>query len=114
LASGQMIYIKPKDLNKALTLINQFEFHVLDESPTKLLLKEGSCQKGFSPYSETYLTMFLSSIFKNIYDVINKINSEKSTVFSWVGDKDFLESLNLKISDFGNNHNSYELIIKEI
>lgn len=114
LASGQMIYIKPNDFKKAIELIKHFEFHILDENPTKLILKEGSCQTGFSPYSETYLTMFLSSIFKNIYELINAINSEKSIVVSWVGDKDFLSSKNLKLTEFGNNHNSFELITNEI
>ena len=114
LASGQMIYINPNNYSKALELILNFPYHVLaaDEDKSNIYYKEGSCQSGYYPYSETYLTMFLSSIYVHLFRLFqnNNLEIEQSTAYTWIGDKAFLESKELMITDFGKNSKSFQLL----
>jgi len=116
LASGQMLFINPFDVEKAITLINNYRYNVLlskDSNKEKTYLKEGSCQTGYFPYSSTYLIQFLSAIFPNLKSHIIDGNMN-STAYTWIGDKDLLGSLNLEITDFATSKSSYELIINPI
>lgn len=97
LASGQMMYITPNKFTEAKVLLNEYPFHVIEDGD-ELFLKEGSCQSGYYPYSETYLTMFLSQIFPEIYGIIVKGENAESKMFSWMGDTDFLLSKGVNIS----------------
>ena len=118
LASGQMIYINPNNYSKALELILNFPYHVLatDKDKSNIYYKEGSCQSGYYPYSETYLTMFLSSIYVHLFRLFqnNDTEIEQSTVYTWIGDKAFLESKELKITGFGENNKPFQLLINEL
>ncbi|SEL23449.1 ThiF family adenylyltransferase [Parapedobacter koreensis] len=97
LASGQMMYITPDKFTEAKVLLNKYPFRVI-ENGDDLFLKEGSCQSGYYPYSETYLTMFLSRIFPEIYNIIVKGENADSKMFSWIGDIDFILSKGVNIS----------------
>lgn len=91
LASGQMMYITPSKFKEAKSLLSNYPYHVISDGEN-LFLKEGSCQSGYYPYSETYLLLFLSQIFPYIYEIIVKKDNTNSKIFSWVGDIDFLRS----------------------
>lgn len=113
LASGQMIFINPQDVANAKILLNSYCYKVLndeDNDLNKIYIKEGSCQSGYYPYSSTYLIQFLSAVFPHLKKHIIEGNMV-STVYTWIGNKEFIMSKDLKISDFASNKKSYDLII---
>jgi hypothetical protein len=118
LASGQMIYINPHDYSEALKLILNFPYHVLatDEDKSNIYYKEGSCQSGYYPYSETYLMMFLSAIYGHLFQIIQNDSpeTEPSAIYTWIGDKLLLESKELKMTDFAEYKDSFQLLINKI
>lgn len=101
MASGQIMYIEPSDILKAKDLLLNYPYHILKsvENSGRLYLKEGSCQSGYYPYSESYLVLFLSSCFPYIYDIIFRNSNNKSHTISWYGDINFLNSLELTLKD---------------
>ncbi|WP_445749609.1 E2/UBC family protein [Polaribacter sp.] len=116
LASGQMLFVMPDDAEKALDVIKKENYNVLSNSVNqndKTYLIEGSCQTGYFPYSASYLVQFLSSIFPYLKNHITN-NDNVSKVYSWIGDKELLNSKGLVISDFGKKYNSYQLIINDL
>jgi hypothetical protein len=115
LASGQMLYICPDDFSKAKDTILNFPFVVLkDDKESQVYLKEGSCQTGYFPYSESNLTLFLSAIFPHLFQLIQKNGSKSSKVFTWIGDKEFIEERGLKLSDFGISKNSFATFVNDL
>ncbi len=115
LASGQMLYINSDNYFNAISYIEKFPFKVLEDSETSsLLYKEGSCQTGYYPYSETYITLFLSSIFMNIYDIIVKDKLDSSMVYTWIGDIEFIKSKGIQVTEFGNKYRSFQLITNHL
>lgn len=118
LASGQMLFIMPNDAERALAFIKKenYDYSVLSNSENqqdKTYLIEGSCQTGYFPYSASYLIQFLSSIFPYLKEHITN-NDNVSKVYSWIGDKELLNSKGLVITEFGTNNNSYQLIINNL
>lgn len=115
LASGQMMCIMPSDFSKAIEMIMNFPFCVIDDSDkSEVYLKEGSCQTGYFPYSETNLTLFLSSIFPHLFHFIQGNTGDSSKVYSWIGDKRLLSERGIKLTEFGNSKNSFETIITDL
>jgi hypothetical protein len=119
LASGQMLFILPKDARKVIDLISQdnFSFNVLENTSRqidKTYMIEGSCQSGYFPYSSANLIYFLSSIFPYLKVHLLDNNNDTSKLYSWIGDKKLLQEKLLRISDFGNSKESFQLIITDI
>ncbi|MFD0836665.1 ThiF family adenylyltransferase [Mariniflexile aquimaris] len=118
LASGQMLFIMPNDAQRALALIKNenYPYSVLSNSEKqhdKTYLIEGSCQTGYFPYSASYLIQFLSTIFPYIKGhIVN--NDNVSKVYSWIGNKELLNSKGLVITDFANDNNLYDLVINDL
>lgn len=114
LASGQMLIVNPKDSEKFIDIIENFEYSVLEEKQQdKTYLIEGGCQNGYFPYSSSLLIQFLSAIFPYLKDTLCNNNTD-SRVISWVGDKAFLKSKSLNITSFGNMNDSFSVIVKRI
>ncbi|MFH6988490.1 ThiF family adenylyltransferase [Flavobacterium collinsii] len=118
LASGQMLFIMPTDVTKALQLIQSenYPFSILSPLKNQLdktYLIEGSCQTGYSPYSSTYLIQFLSAIFPYMKDHLNG-KDITSKVYTWVGDKDLLAEKELLITDFAIERTSFQLVINNL
>lgn len=115
LASGQMLYINPTDIKDAISLINNFKFNVLAESNilNTIYLKEGSCQSGYFPYSSSNLMHFLSALFPFLRDHLLEGNNE-TTFYTWIGNKDFLKSNNLVLTEFADNNCSYDIVINRL
>ena len=112
LASGQLIYIKPNKFEKALELIENYPYHVLKKRQS-FLLKEGSCQTSYLPYSEASLTLFLSSINGFLHQLIIKKEVEESKVLTWIGDLENIMQLNINISEKYNLADSFKIIENE-
>lgn len=118
LASGQMLFIMPKDAKKALEFIKKenYDYSVLSNSENqqnKTYLIEGSCQTGYFPYSSSYLIHYLSSVFPHLKEHITN-NDNVSRVYSWIGDKELLSSKGLVITEFATNNNSYQILINDL
>ncbi|NVN18036.1 hypothetical protein GUA46_06770 [Muricauda sp. HICW] len=116
LASGQVLLINPADAKTTKDLVRDFKYAVVsseDTSMNSVYLVEGSCQSGYFPYSSTYLTQFLAAVFPFIKEAVLK-GIDKSEVYTWVGDKDFLLSRGLVLSDFGKAQSSFSLIKNDI
>lgn len=116
LASGQVLMINPLEVKAARALIHNFTYTVLSNQDTDIeavYLVEGSCQSGYFPYSSTYLTQFLAAVFPFIKEaVLNGIDT--SEVYTWIGDKDFVRSRGLLLSDFGKAQSSFAVVKNEI
>jgi hypothetical protein len=112
LASGQLIYIKPNKFEKALELIENYPYHVLEEGQS-VLLKEGSCQTSYLPYSEANLTLFLSLINSFLYQLLIKKELKDSKVLTWIGDLETIKQMNINISDKYNLSDSFKIIENE-
>ncbi|MET3538974.1 ThiF family adenylyltransferase [Chryseobacterium limigenitum] len=115
MASGQIMYIEPKDIAKAKDLLLNYPHHILKsvENSDKIYLKEGSCQSGYYPYSESYLVLFLSACFPYIYDIIFRNSKNISHTISWYGDINFLNSLELVLKDNINESFTFKVIKNE-
>ncbi|MES2410608.1 MAG: ThiF family adenylyltransferase [Bacteroidota bacterium] len=118
LASGQMLFIKPEDAEKALKLIQaeNYPFSVLkntSEQSDKAYLIEGSCQTGYFPYSSSNVVHFLSAIFPILKEYILG-KKDASAVYSWIGDKDLINDRQLLISTFAEQNESFSLIENNI
>lgn len=114
MASGQMLFIMPEDASKALKIITEanYKYAVLqnvDSQKDKTYIVEGSCQTGFSPYSSAYMVQFLSSIFPHLKQHLTEGNSN-STIYTWIGDKNLLDSQGLLITPFANGEDSFTLL----
>lgn len=115
MASGQMLYIIPDDYSKAKKLVDKYPFRVINNSnELNVYLKEGSCQTGYFPYSESNLTLFLSAVFPYLFEFVRSKDKGKSKVISWIGDKEFIKDQGLTISEFGERNNSFQTLINDL
>lgn len=110
LSGGQMIFSHPKDFSKTKELISDFQYRVLDEN---VYLREGSCQGTYMPYSMEHINLFLTSIFAEIYKIVNR-QQDDSMVYTWFGDLDFVKAKNLKLTTFAQNKESFSLFKTKI
>lgn len=97
LASGQLIFLKPEDFEKGEDLLKNYPYHIL-KSGEDLTMREGSCQTEYIPYSDLYLNMFLSAINNILHKIILKNEIKKSTIFTWIGDIDYIKNINLELN----------------
>lgn len=112
LAGGHLIFFNPSKVDTVAIIINDFKNYIIrktDDVLDKTYLVEGGCQSGYSPYSSSNITLFLSAIFPFIHKVIIQ-NYNKSSIVSWVGDKKLILNKEIELSEFGNENNSYTLI----
>lgn len=93
LASGQCVYIKPKDAAKYKSLYDAemlYNHHVISKSEyckeeSLIFKKDAGCGSSYSPYSSNDVVLFLSALYPYINKVIaGEIND--SFRYSWVGD----------------------------
>ena len=110
LSGGQMIFSHPKDFSKTKELISDFQYRVLDEN---VYLREGSCQGTYMPYTMEHINLFLTSIFAEIYKIVNR-QQDDSMVYTWFGDLDFVKAKNLKLTTFAQNKESFSLFKTKI
>lgn len=96
LASGQLVFLQPEDFEKGKDLLKNYPYHIL-KSGEDLSMREGSCQTGYMPYSDLYLNMFLSAINNILHKIILKNEINKSTIFTWIGDIDYIKNINLEL-----------------
>ena len=113
LASGQMIYLNPSDFKKGLELLNNYPYHVI-EKREKLFLIEGSCQTGYMPYSDINLSLFLSNVNLILHEILIENKTNKSRVFSWVGDIEMIKKKGIKSSGIYNLDDKYKLFDYDI
>ncbi len=119
LAGGHCIYIHPNDFKhdeyyEEIDGKQIFKFNVINHKEylsgnSNLTLKEAGCQSSYVPYSGSNVILFLSSIFPEILKIITQMK-EKSTSFSWVGDKKNILDIGFQLSDFANKNNSFTII----
>lgn len=106
LLGGQLLYIHPEDIPKTedlFTEIFKYKFSVIAPEEFKkkrelFTLKESGCQTTFSPYSSTHLSLFLSSIHKEIFSIIEN-DSKESAYFSWIGDLNIASRLEINLRE---------------
>lgn len=118
LAAGHCIYIHP-DSNVRFTDLfasNSFNYNVISEEDYKehkFVKRETGCSTSFIPYSNSNVTLFLSSITKNIFDIITK-NPKESVCISWIGDLEAIMKIGLNLSSFGQDKEFGEVILNTI
>lgn len=112
LASGQMIYLLPENFEKGIDLIENYPYHIIEKGQ-KLSRREGSCQTGYTPYSDINLSLFLSAINPIIYNILVENNNKSSKIFSWVGDLDHVRKMKIDINDKYKSINKFTLLENE-
>lgn len=119
LLGGHCVYISPSDFKYD-------EFYIQENGQTFLKynsicsseylkensilsLKEAGCQTTYTPYSGSNVLLFLSSLYPKIMKIITN-KTEKSVVFSWIGDKELANKMNIELSYFAKENQSFTLI----
>lgn len=105
LLGGQCLYIHPNkkvNLDELFLDIYKFKYSVIQQKEFEIkrdlfVLKESGCQSNFSPYSSTHLSLFLSSIFVDIFSIIEE-KKDNSIAITWIGDKSIAEELEIQIN----------------
>lgn len=78
-----------------------------------LTIKHAGCQTTFTPYAQSTISLFLSSIFIEINKIIaNKV--AKSIAFSWVGDLKFATESGLKINEIYSSISNGEVVAYDL
>ncbi|MHA7101408.1 E2/UBC family protein [Roseivirga pacifica] len=114
LLGGHCIYLHPDscDYNAFFDVLGFFKYNAIEireyknNNPT-LSLSEAGCQ-GFTPYSSIDLVSFLGALFSKMNNII-KTESKIAQSFTWIGNKELAESLNIKMSDYGNQLSPYTI-----
>ncbi len=117
LLGGQCIYIHPNSKVSISDLfydVYKYKHAVIDqEELTKkrdlFTFKESGCQSTYSPYSSSHLSLFISAIYPEIFQIL-ETNSQQSMAFTWVGDTKVAKQLDIKINI---DVDKYSLIVKK-
>lgn len=112
LLGGHCIYINPKN-NNYTTYFHEdelFKFNIIGNYENEILsLKEAGCQSNYTPYSSNNIQIFLGNIYPKISEIIDsEIIDSKS--FTWIGDKNIAEKLNIELSEYSLKFGSNTLI----
>lgn len=116
LVGGHLVYMCPEDtfnIDDLYTDGYKFKHSVIkdseyDDKRDLFVQKEIGCQSAFSPYSASHLELFISSIYPEIFKIIQN-DSNKSLIVCWTGDLDFAKKMNIEIN---NNLQSFEVKIQ--
>ncbi|WP_299096997.1 ThiF family adenylyltransferase [uncultured Winogradskyella sp.] len=115
LLGGQCIFIHPKNTIEVETLfadVYKYKYSVINHAEYErkrdlFTLKESGCQSTYSPYSASHLSIFMSTIYTRIFEIISN-NSEESISITWIGDTNLANELNVKLNF--NDNMKYKLI----
>jgi hypothetical protein len=116
LCGGHCIYIHPKSHNYSnyFTESGYLKYNIIAEDyyanlGNALILKEGGCQTSYIPYSASDVSIFVSSLFSKICNIIeNNIIESKS--YTWIGSNKTLIEKGIKMSEYANTKNKGDLI----
>ena len=115
LIGGQLLYFHPDNIPNLDDLfhdIYKYRFSIIEHEEFErkrdlFVLKESGCQTTYSPYSSTHLSLFLTSTYPKIIEIIENKPAE-SSFFSWIGDLSIADKLDIKLRT--NSFESYSLI----
>ncbi len=118
LAAGHCIYIHPYSNVRFTDLFNEnsFKYNTIskeDYKEQKFVKRETGCSASFIPYSNSNVTLFLSAITKNIFDIITN-DSKDSISISWIGDLEAVKKIGLKLSSFAEDKKFGDVILNNI
>ncbi len=113
LLGGQCLYISPNspvNIKGLYEDVFKYKYSVIqhseyDEKRDLFIQREIGCQSTFSPYSSSHLTMFLSSVFIEIFKIIEN-NDKNGKAITWFGDINFAKKLGIKVNV---NFQNYQL-----
>ena len=97
LLGGHCIYINPKNNNYATYFPKEelFKFNIIGNYENDVLsLKEAGCQSNYTPYSSNNIQIFLGNMYPKILEIIDSEDIDSKS-FTWIGDKNIAEKLNI-------------------
>jgi hypothetical protein len=102
LAGGHCVYYDPDTPIdwEALFPNNLYAFNVISSAEHDIRTfsrRELGCHTSFTPFGAASVKLFLSAIFPSILEILKK--GGPSRVLTWVGDKESLNSLGIKLAD---------------
>ncbi|MFI1773378.1 ThiF family adenylyltransferase [Thalassobellus citreus] len=105
LLGGQCLFLHPDiklNINDLFFDVFKYKYSIIESEELELkrdlfTLKESGCQSTFSPYSSSHLSVFLSSIYPKIFQIIEN-NSIQNKAFSWIGDTEIAKELDVKLN----------------
>jgi hypothetical protein len=115
LVGGHCLFIHPNNpsFNKyfedGFFISNIIPKEVYNDPKFNLTKREAGCQTTFIPYSSSNVISFLSQLFSKICSIM-EVKSNVSTSFSWIGNIQKLNELELPKSKFAENAESGQLI----
>jgi hypothetical protein len=106
LAGGHLLYFPPSHAidYSALFEDGYYIYNVVATSEyrkpsNRMLLKEAGCQTSYVPYSQEYVTLFLSRVLPELRSLL-RIPSAEAWAFTWLGNEDALQQQGLAKSKF--------------
>ena len=75
----------------------------------QMLLKEAGCQTSYAPYSQEYVTLFLSRLFPELRSLI-RAPSPDAWAFTWLGNDEAIKQQKFSLSTFASGIKEGELI----
>lgn len=115
MVGGHCLYIHPDDLSFENYFIDGYFVNNIiqnddyNKSGSDFSLREAGCQTTFIPYSSNNVLSFLSQLFPKICSII-ETNSQTSTSFTWFGNLEKLNQLEVTKSKFADNIETGQLI----
>jgi hypothetical protein len=112
LLGGHCIYINPKNNNYTTYFPKDelFKFNIIGNYENDVLsLKEAGCQSNYTPYSSNNIQIFLGNIYPKISEILD-LRDIDSKSFTWIGDKNIAENLNIELSEYSLKFESNTLI----
>lgn len=105
LLGGQCLYINPSSKTSVTDLfydVYKYKHAIINQEELVnkrelFTLKESGCQSTYSPYSSSHLSLFISSVYPKIFEIIEN-NHQQNKAFSWVGDTKIAQNLDVMLN----------------
>ena len=120
LIGGHCIYLSPGHNLRYTELFENglFKYNVIDPSEytktdRKLTFREAGCQTSYVPYGRKNITLFLSSLSKEMFKLIDT-KPDRNIIISWHGNIEERNRLQIKVCDWAKGKQEETMNITEI
>ncbi|OJW77879.1 ThiF family adenylyltransferase [Spirosoma sp. 48-14] len=116
LLGAHILYINPKtgfDL-RDLEINGVYKYNIISDNTYRnpeqqLMLREAGCQGSYTPYGREAIMKFFASFLPILFTLIRE-KPENNIAWTYTGDYNLANSMNIEISDFGKDFDSNQLI----
>jgi ThiF family. len=120
LSAGHCLFLYPNSspYSHFFDSSNLFKYNIISNSDYLankeiLSIDEAGCNTTFTPYSQSSITIFLSTIFPSLKKII-ETRPQFSQSFSWIGDLTFLKENGVNVNDYYSDVVFNDLIVHDV